>query len=667
MRIAGASLNQTPLDWSGNLSRILEVIKSAKAQGVQVLAFPELCISGYGCEDSFFAIDTSDRALDSLLDIIDASADMVIVVSLPMYYAGSLYNVAAVVQDKQLLGLNAKKNLPRDGIHYEPRWFRSWEPGRVVMADVAGSQVPFGDIYYDLGGIGMGIEICEEAWSKEPAISKFAPYVDLVINSSASHFGLERFKVREQICANSSRAFKCTYLYSNLVGLESGRAIYDGSVLIAERGRVMARGKRFSMQNSQLTLFDADVQRSRLDKMREFSVQGKVTTMGLHQDYSQAPYRINGRALSGKPRRSSGSASPNLSSSPIRLLPEQKLFDRKEELLKSVALGLLDYLRKAKAGGYVVSLSGGRDSAACAVLVAQMFALGLEEYGAQELSAHLGLAAPEVDPERPQSWCKRYLHCVYQKTKQSSTQTEKAARALAEELGASFRCLDVQPIVDQYVHMLEESEGLQLDWQKDDLTLQNIQARVRAPSAWMLANLYGCVLISTSNRSEGSVGYTTMDGDSAGGLAPIAGISKAFLSQWLVWSEKSNPHGLGPIGSLGLINELEPTAELRPLNGSDAAQTDERDLMPYTVLDVIERGFVHNKLSSDQIMMSLRLEFPGIEAAQLRQWLDLFYQKWSQSQWKRERLAMSFHLDDYSVDPKTCCRYPVLSHAPTTS
>ena len=133
------------------------------------------------------------------------------------------------------------------------------------------------------------------------------------------------------------------------------------------------------------------------------------------------------------------------------------------------------------------------------------------------------------------SLTQRLLTCVYQPTRNSTRTTQNAARAVAQGVGAEYLQLDVDPIVEQYIHAVSQAIGRPLNWQTDDLALQNIQARARAPSVWLLANLRGALLLTTSNRSEAAVGYATMDGDTCGGLAPIAGIDKAFLRRWLKW------------------------------------------------------------------------------------------------------------------------------------
>ena len=174
----------------------------------------------------------------------------------------------------------------------------------------------------------------------------------------------------------------------------------------------------------------------------------------------------------------------------------------------------------------------------------------------------------------------------------------------------------------------------------------------------MLANLKGALLLATSNRSEAAVGYATMDGDTCGGLSPIAGIDKAFLRQWLRWMQSDGPRGLGPFPSLRAVNQQAPTAELRPLESS---QTDERDLMPYELLDAIERAAIRDKHTPLEVYLLMRGTFPQWQANQLAVWIERFFRLWCRNQWKRERYAPSFHLDDENLDPKTWCRFPILS------
>jgi NAD+ synthase (glutamine-hydrolysing) len=149
-----------------------------------------------------------------------------------------------------------------------------------------------------------------------------------------------------------------------------------------------------------------------------------------------------------------------------------------------------------------------------------------------------------------------------------------------------------------------------------------------------------------------------MDGDTCGGLSPIAGIDKAFLRLWLRWMEIHGPEGFGPIPALSAINVQAPTAELRP---RDSGQTDEDDLMPYPLLDAIERAAIRDKQKPLDAYLLMRNRFPEYSREQLATWVERFFTLWSRNQWKRERYAPSFHVDDENLDPKTWCRFPILS------
>jgi NAD+ synthase (glutamine-hydrolysing) len=149
-----------------------------------------------------------------------------------------------------------------------------------------------------------------------------------------------------------------------------------------------------------------------------------------------------------------------------------------------------------------------------------------------------------------------------------------------------------------------------------------------------------------------------MDGDTCGGLSPIAGIDKAFLRHWLRWLETDGNDDIAPVPALAAVNTQQPTAELRP---AEAGQTDEDDLMPYPVLDAIERLAIRDKKSPAEVLTLITATFPDYSPETHKSWIVRFFRLWSRNQWKRERYAPSFHLDDENLDPKTWCRFPILS------
>jgi NAD+ synthase (glutamine-hydrolysing) len=337
---------------------------------------------------------------------------------------------------------------------------------------------------------------------------------------------------------------------------------------------------------------------------------------------------------------------------------ERSTHRREEEFTRALCLSLFDYMRRSRSHGFVISLSGGADSTACACLVALMIHQAIAELGLDGFKARLGYIGSLASAATVREVVHALLLCVYQGTRNSSSTTRDAAQTVAEAIGAEFMNIEVDELVQRYTSLIQDALGRELTWSDDDLALQNIQARVRGPSVWMLANVRGALLVSTSNRSEAAVGYATMDGDTCGGISPIAGIDKAFLRSWLRWLEEEGPEGLGPIPAVRAVNVQQPTAELRP---ADRSQTDETDLMPYPLLDAIEEAAIRDKHDPLETFKLMRVKHPDIEPRQLGLWVERFFLLWCRNQWKRERYAPSFHVDDTNLDPKTWCRFPILS------
>ncbi|MCS7028542.1 MAG: NAD(+) synthase [Bacteroidia bacterium] len=627
IKVAGASVNQTPMDWQGNQERIVQAILQARQEQVGILCLPELAISGYGCEDMFFSDYVPEYSLKTLLNILPYCENIVVSVGLPLVYENMVFNTVALIQNQKILGFVAKQELAGDGIHYEPRWFKKWTDNLVVKYEIEGQSYPLGDLIFEIDGVRIGFEICEDAWNGvRPAQNHYLNNVDIILNPSASHFAFGKTKVRETLVRETSRSYACAYVYSNLLGNEAGRVIYDGEILIAQGGNLLARHKRFSFQDYQVHSAVIDVHAIRRWKKKSFNFKAEI------------PQRIvvsTEKIIEADPK-----AQHNIDIEP---------FESKElEFYKAECLGLFDYMRKSRSQGFVLSLSGGADSSASAVLCASAIQEAIKELGIEGFKKKLSYL--NIDYEQP--IVAQLLTCVYQRTSNSSEATLLSAKTLAQHLGATFYCWDIQEFTEKYTEMIENSLQRKLTWEKDDLTLQNIQARVRAPGIWMVANAKKALLITTSNRSEAAVGYCTMDGDTCGGLAPLAGIDKASLLAWLRWAYKELN-----IEVLKYVIDLKPGPELRP---KDAGQTAEGDLMPYAILDKIEKCAIRDYKSPVEVFNTLKGTVEVTDAV-LKAYIKKFFTLWCQNQWKRERYAPSFHLDDENLDPRTWCRFPILN------
>ena len=617
IRVAAAALNQTPLDWAGNQKNILAVINEAEREYVRLLCLPELCITAYGCEDAFQAPFVQDTAQAVLTDIVNQTKNLDVIFSIgfPLNIGNALYNCVALVHRGQILGIVPKQHLAGDGIHYEPRWFKPWPKGQIL--DSTTGAPPIGDLIFDIGGILVGFEICEDAWVVDrPGIDLSRRGADIILNPSASHFAFGKHEVRKRFVLEGSRSQNITYVYSNLLGNESGRAIFDGDTIIGSAGEIVACGERFSFKNYTLCSAVVDIDKTRVLQTKLASFKPVFSDGCVVASVTQFKEHWSVKEVVGN-----------------KILNQS--FSKHEEFAKAATLGLWDYMRKSHSNGFMLSLSGGADSSACAVLIRMMYDKLVEN-----------------DLHKVQF--NKMLTCVYQGTKNSGVDTFNSAKSLAESIEANFINWSVDDVIKSYSDKIEFATGKQLNWEEDDIALQNIQARARAPGIWMLANLNSSLLITTSNRSEAAVGYTSLDGDSAGGLAPIAGIDKAFILDWLSYIYNNDKTKW--IGIKSVVEDLVPTAELRPAGMN---QSDEDDLMPYVILNKIEKFAIRDKRSPMESYQLLL--YNGITNEQAKKWVIKFYTLFARNQFKRERFAVSFHYDDENLDPKSWCRFPVLN------
>ena len=432
IKVAAASLNQTPLDWDRNQANIVRAIRAARSAGVAVLCLPELCVPGYGCEDEFHSRGVTLQSWRVLQEVLPETTGIAVALGLPIMHRGVMYNAVCLVVDGKIAGLVAKRFLPGDGVHYEPRWFKPWPAGKSIQWKHDGVTYPLGDLLFEISGLRIGFEICEDAWVPgRPGPELAAQGVDIILNPSASHFAFAKHEVRKQIVLDASRTFGATYVYTNLIGNEAGRVIYDGEALIASAGKLLAEGPRFGFDDVYLTTAIIDIDHVRMSHSR--------TTFTPAVDDS---LRAVVRSEAALPVAEFANPPP----SQANVWPDPR-YEKHEEFTRAVALGLFDYLRKSRSRGFVVSLSGGADSAAVAYLIAAMVELACQELGLAAACTRLHQPLAET----PHELVRALLVCVYQATANSGPVTQNAARVVAEAVGGEFLLFDVEPLVRGYL------------------------------------------------------------------------------------------------------------------------------------------------------------------------------------------------------------------------
>ena len=654
--LAAASLNQTVGDWSGNEQRIREVIDQARQVGAKLLLLPEMCVPGYSLGDRLLRVGTIERSWDLTLRLADATAGMAVAVGLPIQYEGVLYNAMALLADGKLVGLAAKENLATGDVEYESRYFLSWPHGRLVdFTGPDGTVARLGTQMFALEGLGtVAFEICEDAWKGlRPGSTYALAGAEILLNPSASWFTIGKHRRRRRLVSQVSQEDHCVYLYTSLLGCDATRLIFDGSVFIAVDGRIEAEGRRFVFgQDHELVHQVVDLREVRHVRMEEGSWRDQ-NSRAQWGAYGEAPgvvhvpgnYSTEEVAPPPAPYwipPEPGHPDPSLKYLEDTVFHGRKIGERDLnhlELELALSLALRDYVRKTGIKTCCLALSGGRDSAMVALIVQRMHRYTHPDLSAEELARQI----------------KEQFLCAYLATENSGQKTRDAARAVADEIGATFFDGKIQPALTSAHEVVESMTGEPLSWENPshDIPLQNIQARVRGMLIWTIANLHNALLLVTSNKSEAAVGYTTMDGDSSGGLAPIADVPKSLIKLYLEWAREF--HGFR---SLERIKAMEASAELRP---PGQEQTDEADLMPFPVLDQLMYAFVQLALDPLEI---LRRYWPVMQpyygtdlarfAADIRKFVRLF----CFAQWKRERFAISFRVTAFDLDPKTGFRFP---------
>jgi NAD+ synthase (glutamine-hydrolysing) len=621
VRIGTAAISVKVGDFQWNASRLRVVIEAAREQGVHLLVTPELGISGYSLEDRITWADITRQSWANLVELAECCKNMAAFVGLPVRIGAQTFNAAALIADGRVQGLVLKKYLPMYSIFYESRNYSAWPGGTTTI-----NGVPAGDLVFDLPFGKVSAEICEDLWSPtSPAHERVRAGAEIICNPSASPFLPGKNEERKRLVLQSAANLKSVYAYSNLLGCDNSRLVFDGGGIIADPEGIVVTGPLLSRQSWSLVTGIVDL--DNLTRLRSENTTWRegasgaadhvktITVSGLN--YSQAPIEDFAAQLPRSfyipditPRQNS--RNPYL-----------------DDLFDALVLGLRDYVEKVGVfERMIVALSGGRDSALClllAVEAAKSFKEGLE---AEKFA--------------------RRVSTIYLPTaKYSSKGTEKAARALAAELGVSFKVVSIDD--EAAIALKKQAEILGSTSAIHPLAKQNLQARIRGNMILNWANSAGGIVLVTSNLSEMAVGYSTTGGDNQGGYSPIANVPKTLVSELLEYiSERDD------IRSLKDILAIPPSAELAP------DQRDEDDLMPYVVLDDLLYLYARRRMPLVDCWRVVCKRHPDHDPEQLRKWAKDFAQRFASNQWKRDQHPVALKVMDLDLDPKTGFRFPVM-------
>jgi NAD+ synthase (glutamine-hydrolysing) len=523
MRVGIAQINPTVGDLSGNTAKIIASIDKAKSLGVDLLTLPELARTGYPPEDLLLKPQFIKRNRDSLNKIIEQSSEIAVVVGF-VDSDGDIYNAAAVIYDKKRAGVYHKIYLPNYGVFDENRYFQA------------------GDNYsvFTIFGVGVGITICEDMWYEAgPALVQAYAGAKVLINISASPYHAGKGLSRERMLATRASDSLAIVVHNNLVGGQD-ELVFDGnSLIVSEKGEIIARGNQFEEDFVAADLNVESVLSSQLrDPRRRKQTQWveerlrKAATIEISSEQPEV-------------------AKPSLPSRNVERL------DDLTEVYEALVLGVRDYVRKNGFEKVVIGLSGGVDSSLVAAVATDA------------VSAHnvIGVSMPS-----------RY----------SSPGSKSDAEALAKNLGIRFMTVPIEKAYSAYLEtMAEPFQSVQ-----PDVTEENIQARIRGNILFALSNKFGWLVLACSNKSETATGYTTLYGDMAGGFIPLKDVPKTLVLELARYKNRREGRDVIPPDVL----TKAPSAELR------MGQKDIDSLPPYEVLDPILKAYVEDDATIDQII-----------------------------------------------------------------
>jgi NAD+ synthase (glutamine-hydrolysing) len=554
IRLALAQINTTVGDLAGNEKKIVDGIARARALGADLVAFPEMAVPGYPPEDLLLKpsfVRDNLEALERIAETTRAAQSIRAGESAPpiaaivgfVDRADDLYNAAAVLHDGRVAAVYHKTYLPNYSVFDEDRYFRPGERPLVFSLGAGDDLAPR-----------IGVNICEDIWYPAgPTKTQALAGAQIVVNISASPYHAGKGAARERMLATRAADNVIYIAFCNLVGGQDELVFDGGSVLLDERGEVVARARQFEED-----LIVAD-----LDLTAVFRQQ-------LHDPRRRKERaRLSAEAVDSVELEKPGFSAP-IPQPPISNPPIAQSLPPIAEVYQALTLGTGDYVRKNGFQKAVIALSGGIDSALTACIA-------VDALGAENVTG------------------------VFMPTRYSSTDSLEDATRLAHNLG--IRCLNI-PIDDtfqSYLDMLAEPFA----GTEPNVAEENVQARIRGNVMMALSNKFGWLVLTTGNKSEMSVGYATLYGDMAGGYAVIKDVPKDLVyklsayvnaSRNLAGRETAGRETAGCAVIPQRTIDKAPTAELRP------NQTDQDTLPPYPVLDGILHAYVEEDRGLDEIV-----------------------------------------------------------------
>ena len=617
VRVCAATPKIQVADPEFNGNEILKLMEEGRDHHAFLMVFPELCLTGYTCNDLFWHAPLLEKAKEILKKLVDASADfpMLLFVGLPWEYQGKLYNVTAAVCQGQLLGLVPKTHLPNYSEFYEMRHFT---PGnqRPVMVPWKDGQVPMGtNLLFQcdsIPGLTIGAEICEDVWVPcPPSISHAMAGATVIVNCSASDEVTGKSEYRRSLISGQSARLLCAYIYANAGEGESSQdLVFGGQNIIAENGNILSESARFENQ----TIY-ADIDLERLECERR-----RMTT---YQTEGREDYRFVSFTLDRKPLALERAIDPT----PFVPHDAGSRNRRCEEILSIQAMGLKKRLKHTGCRHAVVGISGGLDSTLALLVTVRAFDL-------------LGIPRENI--------LSVTMPCFG-----TTDRTYQNACQLTKKLGATLKEVDIREAVTIHFRDIEQDPSVH------DVTYENSQARQRTLVLMNLANKIGGLVIGTGDMSELALGWATYNGDHMSMYGVNCSVPKMLVRHLVrYYADTCGEKELSDILLDVLDTPVSPEL-LPPEEDGKIAQKTEDLVGPYELHDFYLYYILRFGYRPGKIYRLARQAFDGAyDKETILKWLKVFYRRFFNQQFKRSCLPDGPKVGSAAVSPRGDLRMP---------
>lgn len=622
IKVASAVPSVKVADCKYNVEQIEQQIILAEGQGVEIIVFPELSLTGYTCQDLFrqnLLLETTESAMLMLLDFT-RQLNIISIVGLPIAVGDLLLNCAAIIQKGQILGIVAKEYLPNYNEFYEKRWFASVQDLRTTELRFAGNQINLSftpQIFVTCDGVRFGVEICEDVWAPTPPSNHLAlAGADIIFNLSASDELIGKHDYLCKLLAQQSARTITGYVYSSAgFGESTQDVVYGGNALIFENGHLLQSGPRFAM-TPQMQVTQIDVERLRTER------RGNTT-------YVNAQRRMIGEDVIFK---NAHSILPKdfVLERPVDahpFIPSPDMMEKScEEILSIQVMGLAKRLVHTGCQKVVLGISGGLDSTLALLVCAMTFdKLGLDSSGI------IGVTMPGFG---------------------TTDRTYTNAIKLMQSLRITIREISIAKSVTQHF------QDIGHDISVHDTTYENSQARERTQILMDVSNQEGGLVIGTGDLSELALGWCTYNGDHMSMYAVNASIPKTLIACLVKFV--AGTMDADTSATLHDVVDTPISPELVPADEDGNIQQKTEDLVgPYELHDFFLYYFMRHGFRPMKIFLLAQKAFEGqYDDDVIKHWLKTFFRRFFSQQFKRSCLPDGPKVGSISLSPRGDWRMP---------